>query len=244
LVQILTVWHRPVHELNPAVSSRLSKIVDRALAKSRDDRFQAAADFLEALRRFKRRLTSSIPAPKPASRPEPKRIHVHEIADESTDDGTIVFARVQDSREVVVATKDAQGRYVPEDAPGSAPGSARFATAPSSARPASAPGSARPASAPGSARFASAPGSARPASAPGSARPASVPGSARPASVPGSARPASVPRPAAPLAPTSGPGPGSSPSPEEDATMVDPPSFTDDSVTMVRRDLPSRRDRG
>ena len=37
--------------------------------------------------------------------------------------------------------------------------------------------------------------------------------------------------------------PGDGPIIEEESTMVDPPNFQDDSVTMVRRDPISRRDR-
>jgi serine/threonine-protein kinase len=168
LVQILTVWQRPVTEILPGVSQRLSRIVDRALAKAPEERFQTAGDFLEALRRFKKRAPSRSETPQPAPPPRPMpRIEVHEIVDEASEDGTIVFARVQDSRPIVVTDTSAIGN---------------------------------------------APAPARPGAAKARADPPPLDGP---------------------------PGP-----PEEEATMVDPPSFLEDSVTMVRRDPRPRRDRG
>jgi serine/threonine-protein kinase len=178
LVQILTVWHRPVVELNPALSQRLSRIVDRALAKAREERFQAAGEFLEALRRYKKRTASrsETSQPPPPPRPVP-RIEVHEIVDEASEDGTIVFARVQDSRPIVVADASASG------------GAAAFAGR-ANAAPRTAPAP---------------PGLAQPAAAQGN-------------------------------------GPGGPV--EDEATVVEPPNFLEDSVTLVKRDPRPRRDRG
>ncbi len=41
--------HPPMHELDPSVQALLSPVVDRALAKSRDDRFAGAGEFRRAL---------------------------------------------------------------------------------------------------------------------------------------------------------------------------------------------------
>jgi eukaryotic-like serine/threonine-protein kinase len=49
LVQILTTPVRPLREHNPKVPARLSAIVEKALAKAREDRYQSAAEFQRAL---------------------------------------------------------------------------------------------------------------------------------------------------------------------------------------------------
>ncbi|AKT36426.1 serine/threonine-protein kinase [Chondromyces crocatus] len=220
LVQILTAWHRPVHELNPSVPHRMAKLVDKALAKGREERFQSATEFLEGIRKFKRRLSSSIPAPRVTTRPDPK-IRVHEIADENTDDGTIVFARVQDAREIVVAERDARGRPI-SPSPFENPSPRPQRSAP--ARPAPPAPSAPPVVPPPAPTFGS---------------PPPLSHEQRSAAPPSSRAPASVPR--VIEDPTTIPGDG--PIIEEESTMVDPPNFQDDSVTMVRRDPISRRDR-
>ncbi|EYF03587.1 serine/threonine protein kinase [Chondromyces apiculatus DSM 436] len=254
LVQILTAWQRPVHELNPSVHQRLSKLVDKALAKNREERFQNATEFLDGLRKFKRRLSSSIPAAKPTSRPDPK-IRVHEIADENTDDGTIVFARVQDGQGIVVTDRDSSGRPIslqpqtPTSSQASPPRASSPRPAPAAPSPAVPPRPPPPAPAPRKAVapppvVPPAPPAPRPAPAP--PRPDAAPPSSRlvprpagpPSGRPQSSRfivddPTTVPADGPPIPPTSGL--------EEESTMVDVPSFQEDSVTMVRRDPPSRR---
>jgi hypothetical protein len=53
LVQILTSKHRPLKEVKPEVPAGLCEIVDRALAKMREDRFQTARDFQEQLLHYR-----------------------------------------------------------------------------------------------------------------------------------------------------------------------------------------------
>jgi hypothetical protein len=53
LVQILTVRHKPVSELMPEVPQALSLLVDKALCKMREDRYQSALEFRDRLLRFK-----------------------------------------------------------------------------------------------------------------------------------------------------------------------------------------------
>jgi serine/threonine-protein kinase len=52
LVQILTTRHRSVNELVPGLPAALSLLVDKALSKMREDRFQNAAEFQDALLRL------------------------------------------------------------------------------------------------------------------------------------------------------------------------------------------------
>ncbi|MGK3988169.1 serine/threonine-protein kinase [Sorangium sp. So ce136] len=103
LVQILTIWHRPVTELDPTIPPGLSRLVDRALAKAREERFQSAREFQEALRRFRNQAPVS-------QRRRPERLAVRSIVEERNDDGTMMFARLggdrgaADAGNVVVAT--------------------------------------------------------------------------------------------------------------------------------------------
>lgn len=53
LVQILSMAHRPMRELDPDMIPALCRIIDRALAKRPDDRFQSAVEFQNALRAYK-----------------------------------------------------------------------------------------------------------------------------------------------------------------------------------------------
>ena len=53
LVQILTSKHRPVTDCKPDVPRELSQIVDRALSKMREGRFQTAREFQEKLLSYK-----------------------------------------------------------------------------------------------------------------------------------------------------------------------------------------------
>jgi serine/threonine-protein kinase len=49
LMQILTSRHRPVTELVPSVPAAVSLLIDKALSKMREDRFQSAQEFQQAL---------------------------------------------------------------------------------------------------------------------------------------------------------------------------------------------------
>ncbi|WP_437674942.1 serine/threonine-protein kinase [Sorangium sp. So ce131] len=93
LVQILTLWHRPVTELEPAIPPGLSRLVDRALAKAREERFQSAREFQEALRRFRSQSAAS-------PRRQPERLAVRSVAGDQGEDGTMFFARVEGAEEL------------------------------------------------------------------------------------------------------------------------------------------------
>ena len=72
LVQILTAKHRPLKEVKPEVPTGLCEIVDRALAKMREDRFQNARDFQEQLLHYRgavSRPMSTVPPAPPAVQP-------------------------------------------------------------------------------------------------------------------------------------------------------------------------------
>ncbi|KYF58758.1 protein kinase, partial [Sorangium cellulosum] len=87
LVQILTLWHRPVTELDPTIPPGLSRLVDRALEKERDERFQSAREFQEALRRFKNQVPVS-------QKRRVERVAVQSLVEDRNDDGTMMFARL------------------------------------------------------------------------------------------------------------------------------------------------------
>ena len=53
LVQILSMAHRPIRELDADLSSGLARIVDKALSKRADDRYQSALEFQNALRSYR-----------------------------------------------------------------------------------------------------------------------------------------------------------------------------------------------
>ncbi|APR83892.1 serine/threonine protein kinase [Minicystis rosea] len=53
LVQILSMAHRPVRELDANLSSGLAQVVDKALSKRAEDRYQSALEFQSALRSYK-----------------------------------------------------------------------------------------------------------------------------------------------------------------------------------------------
>ncbi|WP_437723675.1 serine/threonine-protein kinase [Sorangium sp. So ce861] len=109
LVQILTLWHRPVTELDPTIPPGLSRLVDRALAKERDERFQSAREFQEALRRFKNQVPVS-------QKRRVERVAVQSLIDDRNDDGTMMFARVEGEQEAGEAGRVvvASGRSAPE----------------------------------------------------------------------------------------------------------------------------------
>ncbi|MFT3773808.1 MAG: serine/threonine-protein kinase [Minicystis sp.] len=53
LVQILSMAHRSVRELDPELSVGLARVVDKALSKRAEDRYQSALEFQNALRSYK-----------------------------------------------------------------------------------------------------------------------------------------------------------------------------------------------
>jgi serine/threonine-protein kinase len=53
LVEILSMAHRSIREHDPALSTGLAKIVDKALSKRPEDRYQSALEFQNALRSYK-----------------------------------------------------------------------------------------------------------------------------------------------------------------------------------------------
>lgn len=72
LVQILTAKHRPLKEVKPEVPTGLCEIVDKALSKMREDRFQTARDFQEQLLHYRgasSRSMSTVPPAPPAVQP-------------------------------------------------------------------------------------------------------------------------------------------------------------------------------
>ena len=224
LVQILTAGHRPLSERNPALPTKLSRIIDKALAKDREQRFQSATEFLDALRRFKKRWATVPPLQhRPPPPPAPRaRIHTPIIEEEASEDGTMMFARVQDvrirndERAIVVTDRRGSELYPPTTprsptAPLGDPGGPHAAIAPTR---------------PGALRVRADPPSWR-----------HVPPQPMEELDDLTTTPVDFP-PQSPTAPSI-----LRPGEEEDATVVDPPTF-EDSITMVQRDPRLHRDRG
>ena len=61
LVQILSMAHRPIREQDGELSVGLSRVVDKALAKRPDERYQSALEFQSALRGYKDRELDVVP---------------------------------------------------------------------------------------------------------------------------------------------------------------------------------------
>ena len=59
--QIVTEPHRAVSQLVPGCPPELEQIVDRALSKNRDERFQSGSEFSEALTSFSKHISEHIP---------------------------------------------------------------------------------------------------------------------------------------------------------------------------------------
>ena len=90
LVQILTSKHRPLSEVRPAINTSLERVVDKALAKMREDRFQTALEFREVLRRVV----------EPEAAPQSMRATVPQP--QSTQPARMSFASEPDEDETVV----------------------------------------------------------------------------------------------------------------------------------------------
>jgi serine/threonine protein kinase len=101
LVQILSMAHRPLREIDPDLSVGLAKVVDRALSKRPEDRYQSAMEYQSALRSY-RDLEVEPPA-----RPLPIVIN-EQTTDDS--DATTVFSRIE------VSAAGAPGQPFEEDA--------------------------------------------------------------------------------------------------------------------------------
>jgi serine/threonine-protein kinase len=61
LVKILTSRPRPVQKIAPQIPDAVAAIVDKALSKLREDRYQSAREFSEAIARVERQLTAEDP---------------------------------------------------------------------------------------------------------------------------------------------------------------------------------------
>ncbi len=106
LVQILSMAHRPLREIDPDLSIGLSKVVDRALAKRPEDRYQSAMDFQNALRSYRDLEVEPPPRPLPI------------VIDERTtddSDATTVFSRVAMSAAVAAGQAEHADRPSEED---------------------------------------------------------------------------------------------------------------------------------
>lgn len=106
LVQILTSKHRPLSEVRPGINPTLERIVDKALAKMREDRFQTAAEYRETLRRFIE------PEPPPqsmrGSQPHaaPSRPARMSFSSEPDDDETVVLSLTNKEVAVLAAARN------------------------------------------------------------------------------------------------------------------------------------------
>jgi serine/threonine-protein kinase len=247
LVQILTSKHRPLAEVRPGITPALERVVDKALSKMREDRFQAAGEFYDAIRR--------------ALEPEPAIVQRKKVAsrvsfsDEPEEDETMVLSLSHQELGLLGGGRNRAPRSSragsaaagPPSSVGAPPGSSppstlsrTLVTAPPA--PASAPQSA-PASAPQSAPWPPSSMTApqpRPAWAaqPPPYPPHSHPPHSHPAYPPHPPPPAAaappVPRPAPPPPPVPAPPPAADDDVEEHTLVDDPPSFADDRTTLVR----------
>lgn len=91
LVQILTSKHRPLAEVRPGVNATVERIVDKALSKMREDRFQTAIEFCDTLRRF----IEPEPAPQSmrfAPQPAPTQPMRMSFSSDPDEDETVVLS--------------------------------------------------------------------------------------------------------------------------------------------------------
>jgi serine/threonine-protein kinase len=235
LVQILTSKHRPLAEVRPGITPALERVVDKALSKMREDRFQAAGEFHDAIRR--------------ALEPDPVPVHRKKLAsrvafsDEPEEDETMVLSLSHQELGLLGGGRNRAPRSAREGSAAAAPPSnvgvppssppstlsrtlvtppPSLASAPASA---SAPVSSRvPLPPPPPSTRAPPPRPPWAAQAPAHHQPPHP--AAAPPPVP--RPPPPPPRPASPVA---------TPVPEDDEdehTLVDPPSFADDRTTLVR----------
>lgn len=101
LVQILTSKHRPLSEVRPGINPAIERIVDKALAKMREDRFQTALEFREALRRV---IEPEAPPLSIRSAPQPQPTRVS-FSTEPEDDETVVLSLTNKEVAVLAAAR-------------------------------------------------------------------------------------------------------------------------------------------
>lgn len=107
LVQILSMAHRPIREQDGELSVGLSRVVDKALAKRPDERYQSALEFQSALRGYKDREFDVVPRSVP--------ILFTEHGEDT--DATTVFHRV-DARVQVLSQAAPEEELTPICGPG------------------------------------------------------------------------------------------------------------------------------
>lgn len=106
LVQILTSKHRPLAEVRPGVNAAIERIVDKALAKMREDRFQTAAEFRDTLRRViepeppPQSMRATLPQPQAT---QPARMS---FASEPDEDETVVLSLTNKEVAVLAAARN------------------------------------------------------------------------------------------------------------------------------------------
>lgn len=110
LVQILSMAHRPIRERDGELSVGLSRVVDKALAKRREERYQSALEFQSALRGYKDRELDVVPRAIP--------ILFTDHGDDT--DATTVFHRI-DARAQVLPQPAPEEELTPIGAPGDDP---------------------------------------------------------------------------------------------------------------------------
>jgi serine/threonine protein kinase len=108
LVQILTSKHRPLSEIRPAINASIERIVDKALAKMREDRFQTALEFRETLRRV---IDPEPPPQSLRSQQQPQAPHPTQPArmsfsSEPEDDETVVLSLTHKEVAVLAAARN------------------------------------------------------------------------------------------------------------------------------------------
>jgi len=255
LVQILTSKHRPLSEVRPGITRGLERIVDKALAKLREDRFQTAAEFQESLRR------SLEPEPPPPSRRQPPAPTKMSFSEDEEDE-TMVLSFSRKDLGLPIAPPRSSRREPPAShasPPSSLSGPPTTVTTPNApARPAAhAPMNPLPPMA-----APPVPPPATPVPNAGVFAPPTMPTSQLASMGVGSGRQAWLPPPPAPAAPPAPPAPPMPPSSppvhvtaprplppppraaaparppmdddDDERTLVDPPSFADDRPTLVR----------
>ncbi|WP_275939210.1 serine/threonine-protein kinase [Polyangium spumosum] len=257
LVQILTSKHRSLAEVRPNITRGLERVVDRALAKMREDRYQHAAEFQDGLRR------ALEPEPPPPSRRAPVQPAKMSFSEDEDDETMVLsFSRKDLGLPIAPPRSSRQGAQSSANAgpPSSLAGPPSTRTAPhgpaaphpSAPLPAPLPPPLPPPSHPAqqasqaSASSAGAPPPTMPAGqltsmGVGGGRVAWLPPPPAPLPPPSAPPqpPVSIPVTAAPPLPPPPPRPIPPARPvtdddDEERTLVDPPSFADDRPTLVR----------
>lgn len=110
LVKILTSRPRPVQKIDPHIHEGVAAIADRALSKLREDRFQTAQQFIDAITRMERTVTAEDPhAPtmmlrrRPDRRGEPKPVSVRNWNEAIDDPPTVIEDEAPDASHALPA---------------------------------------------------------------------------------------------------------------------------------------------